>query len=92
MKAYITFTKKRLATALALLVCIGFICCELYAAANSVANAATNAERLVFIKQLGYTVTDETPTSKAIIIPQVFYDVYERYNAVQKQSGYDLSL
>ncbi len=91
MNAYITFTKKRLAATLAIFICLGFICCELYAAANKTTNAKTNADRLVFIKQLGYTVTQESPTTKTVTIPEVFYDVYQNYNALQQKGGYDLS-
>ncbi len=91
MNTYITFTKKRIIATLAVFICIGFICCQLYAAANKTADAKTNADRLIFIKQLGYTVTQEIPTSKTVNIPEVFYDIYKNYNALQQKSGYDLS-
>lgn len=73
-------------------VCVGLICCEIYAAGNNIANAKTNAERLIFITNLGYNVLSNEPTMKTVNIPEVFYDVYDNYNAVQKAAGYDLSL
>lgn len=92
MKAYVTFTKKRIAVLMAVFLCVGFVCCQLYTAGNNVLNAKTNADRLIFIKRLGYSVTDKTPTSKSVIIPEVFYDTYNDYNLLQRKSGYDLSL
>ena len=92
MKPYVTFTKKRFLIIFAVFVCVGFICCEIYAAGNNDANAKTNADRLIFIKDLGYTVTSNEPSVKAVNIPEVFYDVYENYNTFQKSAGYDLSL
>lgn len=71
--------------------CVGFICCELSAISNNVKNAKTNADRVVFINKLGYTLLDETPNTKTIIIPERFYEVYTEYNRLQNKSGYDLS-
>lgn len=91
MKAYVTFTKKNLLIMLVAFVCIGFICCEICAASNIVTDAKTNADRLNFVKNLGYTVLSDQPETKKVNIPDVFYDVYKNYNALQKSSGYDLS-
>ncbi len=77
---------------LSIFICIGFICCKIYAVDNLDENAKTNADRLLFIKEFGYTVLSSEPVTKAVIIPEVFYDVYKNYNALQKSSGYDLSL
>lgn len=91
MRAYITFTKKGLLIAFAVLICMGIICSEVFAAGNNM-NAKTNADRLLFIKNLGYTVLSDKPTSKTVNIPEVFYDVYNNYNSLQRSAGYDLSL
>ncbi len=92
MKSYFIFTKNRLISAVAVFVCIGLICCELASASNAVANAKTNSDRIIFIKQQGYILINEKPTEKNIIIPETFNDVYSNYNALQKKSGYNLSL
>ncbi|MDO4607886.1 MAG: DUF4830 domain-containing protein [Clostridia bacterium] len=91
MNTYITFTKKRIIATLAIFICVGLVCCELYAAANKTPNAKTNADRLIFIKRLGYTITQESLTAKTVTIPEVFYDVYKNYNTLQQKGGYDLS-
>lgn len=92
MNTYITFTKKRLFVIFSLVLCIGFIFCKIAAVGNVDANATTNSDRLVFIKNLGYTVINNEPTTKTVNIPEKFYDVYNNYNALQKQANYDLSL
>lgn len=92
LKSYTIFTKKTLLVMACILICIGFICCEIYAVSNMQTNAITNADRLTFIKSLGYTVSNSEPRSKTVVIPQVFSDVYTNYNNLQKSCGYDLSL
>ncbi len=92
MKTYFNITKKGLFVMLSAFLCIGFICCEIAAVSNTDKNAITNADRLIFIRTLGFTVTDDSPVVKSVNIPEVFYDVYENYNILQKKAGYDLSL
>lgn len=92
MNTYVTFTRKKLLVWLTTLVCAALICSEVYVAGNNNANATTNAERLNFIKSMGYTVKDSEPTAKYVTVPDVFSDVYNNYNTLQLQSGYDLSL
>ena len=92
MKPYITFTKKGLVALTLIIVCFSFICLKISAVSNSEENAKTNADRIVFINELGYTVISNEPTTKAACIPDVFYDVYSNYNNLQLASGYDLSL
>ncbi|MBQ8267463.1 MAG: DUF4830 domain-containing protein [Clostridia bacterium] len=92
MKPYITFTKKRLLIIFAIFICFGFICCEIYAAGNNINNAKTNADRLIFIKNSGYTVLSNEPSVKTVNIPEIFSDVYNNYNALQLSAEYDLSL
>lgn len=92
MSTYITFTKKRLFILFSFVFCIGFILCNVAAVSNIDTNAKTNLERLIFIKSLGYNVINNEPTTKSVNIPEKFYDVYEKYNALQQQANYDLSL
>ena len=53
--------------------------------------AEDEAARLEYIRELGYTAKDEPPVIKNIVIPSVFTDVYENYNLLQIESGFDLS-
>ncbi len=92
VKTYITFTKKGLFILLALIVCIGFVCREIATVSNTDTNAKTNADRLAFIKSMGYTVINNEPQTKMVIIPEVFYDVYKNYNTLQQTAKYDLSI
>lgn len=45
------------------------------------------------VREMGYEDVTETPYEVVeITIPQEFDAVYERYNALQKEGGYDLSI
>lgn len=44
------------------------------------------------VRNMGYDDVSNIPLEVVeFIIPEVFNDVYERYNALQKEAGYDLS-
>ena len=62
-----------------------------YAAANPQINAKTNAQRVSFIKSLGLVPDENSAESKTVTVPAVFSAVYENYNLLQKEAGYDLS-
>ena len=51
----------------------------------------TVTDRVTFAKSLGYSISVQYETKKEIVIPSVFSDVYENYNALQKNNGFDLS-
>ena len=51
----------------------------------------TATDRVTFAKSLGYSISEQYETKKEIVIPSVFSDVYENYNALQKNNGFDLS-
>lgn len=52
----------------------------------------TYSDRADYAKTLGYSISADSETVQNIIIPAVFGSVYENYNALQKQCGFDLSL
>lgn len=52
----------------------------------------TLTDRTEYAKSLGYTVSRDSETVRNIVIPAVFGNVYENYNALQKECGFDLSL
>lgn len=54
--------------------------------------ASNSAERLTFISQFGWEVSDDPKEVREIIIPTQFDSVYEKYNAIQKAQDLDLSL
>lgn len=52
----------------------------------------TYSDRANYAKTLGYSISADSETVQNIVIPAVFGSVYENYNALQKQCGFDLSL
>ena len=51
----------------------------------------SEAQRQAFLKEMGWEVSDEYDECKAVTIPKEFNEVYEKYNKLQKQQGFDLS-
>ena len=51
---------------------------------------ATNADRIEFIEQFGYTVNAEPCEIVEVLIPEKFDSVYENYNEVQRAQGLNL--
>lgn len=50
-----------------------------------------NDARVAFLKEFGWDVSASPTESGQVRIPQAPSDVFERYNALQKSQGYDLS-
>ena len=60
--------------------------------APTVAGSVTsNDGRVQFLKDFGWQVSNSPMESGQVRIPQEQSEVYERYNALQKSQGYDLS-
>lgn len=53
--------------------------------------AGTNDQRIVFLKQFGWEVDADAFDVEEVRIPEVFDDVYNNYNDIQKNQGYDLT-
>ena len=73
---------------LAVLLGAGFLRGSRAAAAELV---TTTGERTAFLAELGWQTDPSTETEETIRIPERFSAVYEKYNALQQQQGYDLS-
>ena len=58
------------------------------AVTNSV---STNADRVKFLSDFGWDITVSPTESSQVRIPEKSSDVYDRYNALQKSMGYDLT-
>ena len=61
---------------------------------DSTATAATvsnNDSRVTFLKDKGWDVSASPTESSQVRIPEEQGDVFQRYNALQKSQGYDLS-
>ena len=61
------------------------------AAATGAPTVSNNDSRVKFLSDLGWDVTTSPTESSQVRIPEEQSQVYERYNALQKSQGYDLS-
>ena len=61
------------------------------ATATAASSLATNDGRVKFLTDFGWDVTNSPVESTQVKIPEEMSDVYERYNALQKSQGYDLT-
>lgn len=55
------------------------------------ANVSNNDARVAFLKSFGWDVTTSPVESSQVKIPSESSEVFDRYNALQKSQGYDLS-
>lgn len=55
------------------------------------ASVSGNDARVQFLKDLGWEVSTSPAESSQVRIPQEQTELYDRYNALQKSLGYDLS-
>lgn len=86
-------TKKRLAAViLGIAVIIGAIVILFSGGDDAAATARVrdNAERVEFLRSLGWQVDSEPLEEQEVIIPKDFTDVYTVYNELQKSQGFDL--
>ena len=54
-------------------------------------NVSNNDARVAFLKSFGWDVTTTPIESSQVRIPSEASEVFDRYNALQKSQGYDLS-
>ena len=54
-------------------------------------NVANNDSRVAFLQSFGWEVTTSPTESSQVRIPSASSEVFDRYNALQKSQGYDLS-
>ena len=58
---------------------------------TATATVSNNDARVAFLKSFGWDVTNSPVESSQVRIPSESSDVFDRYNALQKSQGYDLS-
>lgn len=58
---------------------------------TAAATVSGNDARVAFLKEFGWDVSTSPTESGQVKIPQASTDVFDRYNALQKSQGYDLS-
>lgn len=92
MKLFITFTKKTLVAVLAAVTAGLIIIGQLFTIRAGGIDGSTNALRCEYVSGLGYSVDETAVSEKDIVVPEVFSDVYTKYNEIQKKAGFDLTL
>ena len=84
-------SKKSLAVILAAIIIFIIIASQIASAKSNYIDGSTNAKRILYLKSIGVEVASENVSSKRILIPEKFNDIYNNYNTMQKQAGFDLS-
>ena len=94
MTAKLDLKKILLILAAAAIVILGllvFFGGEESAVSTSAATVSGNDARVNFLKELGWQVSASPTESSQVRIPEKTTALYERYNALQKSLGYDLT-
>lgn len=91
MKIFLTLTKKKLCVILALTIIALVVLIQFSSATQKRIDGSTHSIRENYLNSIGIEISGKDITVKQIIIPSEFSDVYNRYNELQKQAGFDLS-
>ena len=51
----------------------------------------TEADRQQFIREMGWETSEQYAECRSVTIPEEWSEVYEQYNKLQQQQGFDLS-
>ncbi len=92
MKLFITLSKKTLCIILALLIMSVIVIGQLFTANAGGIDGSVNAKRCEYIKELGYNINETALSVKKTTVPSTFSDVYTKYNVLQSEAGFDLSV
>ena len=80
-----------LAAAVALIVAIALLAGGGDSQPTASTNVTGNDARVAFLKSFGWDVAASPTESSQVKIPESASEVFDRYNALQKSQGYDLS-
>ena len=87
---YLLLTKKRIAVILAVLLLGLILAGQFLSVKAGEIDLSTNEKRVQYIATLGMTLQGDDYTKKQVTIPQSFSKVYNNYNALQREAGFDL--
>ena len=59
--------------------------------ARPITNVKSEKQRVAYLAQYGWEVESPALSEENVVIPRIFNQVFENYNALQKQQGFDLS-
>ncbi len=88
---FITLSKRHLACILAAVTVVLIAAGWFASLGGGSIDGSTNAARTKYLEGLGYIAEQSGITSKNIIIPKEFGEVYDEYNKLQKKAGFNLS-
>ncbi len=90
---YVTFGKRSIYVAIFILflVLVFFVECALIGDGNHSVNSADN-NCLDFLEKNDISVDESSLKIEEVLLPYEFDEIYEDYNELQKQSGFDISL
>lgn len=91
MRFFFTITKKGLFLMLCATIILFLTAMWCSSLKISFIDGSTHAQRMVYINGLKISVNEDLCTYKETVIPNEFGEVYEEYNMLQKQAGFDLS-
>lgn len=92
MRLFVTLTRSKLLAVTLFILLIVAVFGKFSAVNDLTPDADTNQKRVDFAAGIGCEVDETAVSVKEIKIPQKFTDVYEKYNDLQKESGFDLSM
>lgn len=90
MKFYFTLSKKNIALLIGVIIAVFVVMGQLFTLSSHSIDGSTHAIRKAYLNSLGISIEESDISSKNIIIPSEFSDVYGQYNLIQKQAGFDL--
>lgn len=90
LRLYFTFRRSTLFAFSLILICIIFVSSRFTSSTAYSINGTTNYERVAYLESINCKVSEEFVSQKQIVIPDQFSSVYERYNNLQLQAGFDL--
>lgn len=82
--------KLLLGFAIAVLAGVIAVCAAAAHAGSAGIAGAENADRVHFLAECGWQVEEEPLSAQEVQIPTEFSDVYEQYNQLNQQAGFDL--
>ena len=91
--------KKLLAGCISLLCCCAVVATAILLSAGRAAVSASaevkgirdNDDRVTYLTQLGWTVSEQPISTEELLVPDEFDETYSHYLTLQKEQGFDLS-
>ena len=86
------WTLKKAIAAVAIIVAVVFLAVLIFGgfSKGEAPTVETREDRVAFFAGLGWEVDPESESEREVVIPEVFDEIFESYNALQKKAGFDL--